>query len=211
MQLGGPFTAGPPADPATAAEVLRAAVAAGVDHIDTAQYYGAANDLIREADLHFAFGDPASGPGGFCLTYLQAMAAETVALAAGSPAPRLVTFAQVAPVAMMLGSADLLRGWVRSTLAGLAADDEHHARLRATLLVFLQSGGSYKTTAERLMLHKNSVQYRIRKAEESLGRPLAENRPDIELALQVSHWLGAAVLRRPGTPGRAAGDREHRS
>jgi aryl-alcohol dehydrogenase-like predicted oxidoreductase len=49
MQLDGPFGAGPPADPATAAEVLRAAVAAGVDHIDTAQYYGAANDLIREA------------------------------------------------------------------------------------------------------------------------------------------------------------------
>jgi DNA-binding PucR family transcriptional regulator len=177
------------------------------DRFDSAE----ASTAQASADIHFAFGDPASGPGGFCLTYLQAMAAETVALAAGSPAPRLVTFAQVAPVAMMLGSADLLRGWVRSTLAGLAADDEHHARLRATLLVFLQSGGSYKTTAERLMLHKNSVQYRIRKAEESLGRPLAENRPDIELALQVSHWLGAAVLRRPGTPGRAAGDREHRS
>ena len=49
MQLGGPFAAGPPADPATAAAVLRAAVAEGVDHIDTAGYYGAVNDLIREA------------------------------------------------------------------------------------------------------------------------------------------------------------------
>jgi pyridoxine 4-dehydrogenase len=51
MQLDGPFAAGAPADPATAVAVLRAAVAAGVDHIDTAQYYGAANDLIRAA-LH---------------------------------------------------------------------------------------------------------------------------------------------------------------
>ena len=167
------------------------------DRFDSAE----ASTAQAGADIHFAFGDPASGPGGFCLTYLQAMAAETVALAAGSPAPRLVTFAQVAPVAMMLGSADLLRGWVRSTLAGLATDDEHHARLRATLLVFLQSGGSYKATAERLVLHKNSVQYRIRKAEGSLGRPVAENRHDIELALQVSRWLGAAVLRRPQAPG----------
>ena len=111
-----------------------------------------------------------------------------------------MTFTKVAPVAMMLGSADLLRGWVRSTLAGLATDDEHHARLRETLLVFLQTGGSYKTTAERLVLHKNSVQYRIRRAEESLGRPVGESRQDIELALQVSRWLGAAVLRRPKTP-----------
>ena len=98
-------------------------------------------------------------------------------------------------MAMMLGSADLLRAWVLSTLAGLATDDEHHARLRDTLLVFLQTGGSYKATAERLMLHKNTVQYRIRKAEESLGRPVGENRHDVELALRASHWLGSSVLR----------------
>jgi DNA-binding PucR family transcriptional regulator len=83
---------------------------------------------------------------------------------------------------------------VLGTLGGLAADDEHHARLRATLLVFLQSGGSYKATAEQLMLHKNTVQYRIRKAEESLGRPVGENRHDVELALQAGHWLGLSVL-----------------
>jgi DNA-binding PucR family transcriptional regulator len=98
-------------------------------------------------------------------------------------------------VAMMLGSADLLRPWVLSTLAGLAGDDEHHARLRETLLAFLQTGGSYKTTAEKLTLHKNTVQYRIRKAEESLGRPVGENRHDVELALQASHWLGSSALR----------------
>ena len=165
------------------------------DRFDSAE----ASTADVSADIHFAFGDPAKGPGGFCLTYLQANAAESVALAAGSRAPQALTFTEVAPVAMMLGSADLLRGWVRSTLAGLAADDEHHARLRETLLVFLQSGGSYKATAERLVLHKNTVQYRIRKAEESLGRPVSENRHDVELALQAGFWLGAAVL----TPGPA--------
>ncbi len=40
MQLAGPFAAGTPPDRASAIGVLRAAVAAGVDHIDTAQYYG---------------------------------------------------------------------------------------------------------------------------------------------------------------------------
>jgi DNA-binding PucR family transcriptional regulator len=96
---------------------------------------------------------------------------------------------------MMLGSPDLLRAWVLATLGGLAADDEQQARLRDTLLVFLQSGGSYKTTAERLTLHKNTVQYRIRKAEESLGRPASQHRQDVELALQASRWLGPSVLR----------------
>ena len=79
-------------------------------------------------------------------------------------------------MAMMLGSSDLLRSWVLSTLAGLATDDEHHARLRGTLLVFLQMGGSYKATAERLMVHKNTVQYRLRRAEESIGRRRARTR-----------------------------------
>jgi DNA-binding PucR family transcriptional regulator len=151
-----------------------------------------------DGDLHFAFGDAAQGVTGFRLTHQQALAAQAVALAAGTP-PRVVTFGEVAPVAMMLGSAELLRAWVLATLGGLAADDVHHARLRDTLLVFLQSGGSYKAAAEQLTLHKNTVQYRIGKAEESLGRPAGENRQDVELALRASHWLGSAVLK-PAPP-----------
>src|SRR6266550_3482000 len=40
MQLADPYAFGPPPDRASAIGVLRAAVAARVDHIDTAQYYG---------------------------------------------------------------------------------------------------------------------------------------------------------------------------
>ena len=148
-----------------------------------------------DGDIHFAFGDVARDAAGFRLTHQQAIAAQAVALAARSPTPRSVAFGEVAPVAMMLGSPDLLRAWVLGTLAGLATDDEHHARLRDTLLVFLQTGGSYKTTAERLTLHKNTVQYRIHKAEESLGRAVGESQHDVELALRASHWLGSSVLR----------------
>jgi hypothetical protein len=150
-----------------------------------------------DRDIHFAFGDAAKGAAGFCLTHQEAVAAQAVALAGGSPARRVVGFSEVAPVAMMLTGSGLLRAWVLSTLAGLATDDEHHARLRDTLLVFLHTGGSYKTTAEQLMLHKNTVQYRIRKAEESLGQPVGGNRHNVELALQASHWLGSSVLQRP--------------
>src|SRR6202034_385710 len=104
------------------------------------------------AGIHVAFGDAVKGIAGFRLTHQQALAAQAVALAGGSP-PRVVTYSEVAPVAMMLGSTNLLRAWVLIRLAGLATDDEHHARLRDTLLVFLHTGGSYKTTAERLVPH----------------------------------------------------------
>jgi aryl-alcohol dehydrogenase-like predicted oxidoreductase len=53
MQLAGPGVFGPPKDRATALAVLKAAVAAGIDHIDTSDFYGPyiTNQLIREA-LH---------------------------------------------------------------------------------------------------------------------------------------------------------------
>jgi pyridoxine 4-dehydrogenase len=53
MQLPGPGVFGPPRDRQGALDVLRRVVDAGVNHIDTAQFYGpaVANDLIREA-LH---------------------------------------------------------------------------------------------------------------------------------------------------------------
>lgn len=53
MQLAGPGVFGPPQDRAAALAVLRAAVDAGVNHIDTSDFYGphVTNQLIREA-LH---------------------------------------------------------------------------------------------------------------------------------------------------------------
>jgi aryl-alcohol dehydrogenase-like predicted oxidoreductase len=53
MQLAGPGVWGPPKDPDGALAVLREAVAAGVNHIDTSDYYGphVTNQIIRQA-LH---------------------------------------------------------------------------------------------------------------------------------------------------------------
>jgi pyridoxine 4-dehydrogenase len=53
MQLAGPGVFGPPKDHAAALAVLREAIASGVDHIDTSDFYGphVTNQIIREA-LH---------------------------------------------------------------------------------------------------------------------------------------------------------------
>ncbi len=53
MQLAGPGVWGPPKDPDAAIAVLREAVASGVNHIDTSDYYGphVTNQIIRQA-LH---------------------------------------------------------------------------------------------------------------------------------------------------------------
>src|SRR3974390_1050591 len=51
MQLAGPGVFGPPKDPDGAVAVLREAVASGVNHIDTSDFYGphVTNQIIRKA------------------------------------------------------------------------------------------------------------------------------------------------------------------
>src|SRR5580700_10111722 len=53
MQLAGPGVFGPPKDPDAAVAILREAIAAGVNHIDTSDFYGphVTNQIIRRA-LH---------------------------------------------------------------------------------------------------------------------------------------------------------------
>ena len=153
-----------------------------------------------EAGIRFALGTPGAGVAGFRRTHQQAVGSHAVALAAGPAGQAVTRFADVAPVALMSGSAELLRAWVAETLGSLAADDDHNSTLRGTLRVFLHEGGSFKATAERLTLHKNTVQYRVRKAEEIIGRPVGQDRLQVELALLACYWLGASVLRPAGAP-----------
>jgi hypothetical protein len=166
---------------------------------------GGAGDHGADRKVRFALGSPARGVPGFRRTHQQAASAQAVALAAGPSGRPVTTFGDVAPLALMTGSLDLLQAWVIETLGPLADDDAAHARLRATLRAFLRENGSYKSTAERLTLHKNTVQYRIRKAEESLGHPLGDDRLNIELALLAGHWLGRSVLRSTREPPAGSG------
>ena len=79
MQLAGQFAARTPPDRESAIGVLQAAVAAGVDHIDTAQYYGpgTVNALIRDAlypypDQLAIVSKVAAGRDGSSAGYLRA-------------------------------------------------------------------------------------------------------------------------------------------
>ena len=117
-----------------------------------------------------------------------------MALAAGPSCSRVVLFADVAPVAMMCADMESTRAWVGETLGKLSVALERSEGLRETARVFLRTGGSYTAAADELFLHRNSVQYRVRQAEELRGRPFTDGRLDVELALLACHWLGASVL-----------------
>jgi len=159
----------------------------GREHLDAAL-------AEAECGVRVTVGDPGTGVGGFRDTHQQARRVHALALAAGDHCDRVLTFREVGTVALMTSDLNAARLWVASTLGPLAADDENCGRLRETLRVFLGSGGSYTAAAGELTMHKNSVQYRVRKAQELLPRGLAEGRLDVELALALCLRLGAAVL-----------------
>ncbi|MPY99115.1 MAG: hypothetical protein GEU97_14155 [Actinophytocola sp.] len=153
-------------------------------------------------EIHAALGQPAAGLDGFRATHRQALQAQALALAA-DPAHRMPVIAasQLGPLALVASEIAGVRAWVQDVLGGLAVDDENTARLRETVWSYLSSGSSLNTAAGELHLHKNSIQYRIRKAEDARGRSLSEGRIDVEVALLACRILGATVLRSPD-PGR---------
>jgi hypothetical protein len=141
-------------------------------------------------------GTPAPGAEGFRTSHLEAVRGQCVARMAGAAAPAVTWFgtSQVRIAALLAADPEFARRMVVGALGGLAVDTEAAARLRETLLVFLTERGSYLAASERLHLHKNTVKYRVERAIEERGRPLDDERFELECALVASRWLGASVL-----------------
>jgi hypothetical protein len=147
--------------------------------------------IARAGDpVRMACGAPAAGVEGFRTTHEQALRARTVTLAAGEDAPVVTLFDEVGAVSLLCADLDGATAWVRRVLGPLADPGPARARLRETLRVFLATGGSNTVTAGRLGVHPNTVKYRVRRAREARGRPIADDRLDVELALLACAWLG---------------------
>lgn len=143
-----------------------------------------------------AFGGVHPGLSGFRRSHSEALKAQRVAMIRDDPRHSVTGFHEngLSVAALLSLDLDETRRWVHDTLGPLARDDDQHGRLRDTLMVFFQHGSSYTATAEAVVMHKNSVKYRVANAEKVLGRQLNDDRQAIELALTACHWLGPAVL-----------------
>jgi hypothetical protein len=147
--------------------------------------------------VRLALGTVAAGVQGFRLTHLEADRARQVAMLANDRAHQLTSFADrgVRAAAMLAIDIETARRLVDDALGKLAVDTVHAAGLRDTLLTFLEERTSYTATAETLHLHKNTVRYRVGRALAQRGKPIDEDRLELELALVACHWLGRSVLR----------------
>jgi DNA-binding PucR family transcriptional regulator len=137
-------------------------------------------------DVQVAVGNPAEGIDGFVRTHQEALAARRVAGLFGRRYAAIVRHRSVALMALL--SADPLSAarFVETELGVLAAPTDAIARLRETLRVYFDENGSPSRTARRLNVNKNTVVYRVAKAEELLGHDLVDRRPELEAALRLA-------------------------
>jgi purine catabolism regulator len=94
----------------------------------------------------------------------------------------------------------LLSNQPRAALEGLVAavlgplierDAERSSELVTSVRAFIQAGGRWEPGAEALNVHRHTLRYRVRLAEELMGRDLtdAEDRMEVWLALKAAEVL----------------------
>jgi DNA-binding PucR family transcriptional regulator len=91
----------------------------------------------------------------------------------------------VAVIALCVADPEHATRFARQTLGSLGANDETTFRLAMTLNVYLRENRSRTRAAAELSVHPNTVNYRVRQAEERLGRSIDENSLELRLALTM--------------------------
>jgi DNA-binding PucR family transcriptional regulator len=143
--------------------------------------------LVTNSWINVSLGQISDGIGGFRRSHEEAVLARRVhQLRSQERQPTCVRFADVALEVMLTHSRDEARRFVSQQLGDLAAEDKSVARLRETLRVFLEENGSFQSAAARLGVHKNTVAYRIRRAEELLGHGVKERQLELQTALRLA-------------------------
>lgn len=152
------------------------------DPQDFAKRLAAASVPLR---THVVFGPPGRGVSGFRASHHDAEAAFALQSASHSAAS-VTAYRDVDLISLLLADRERAVRFARAELGPLG--DASHEEVRRTLAAYLEEGGSPSAAGQRLGVSRNTVTYRVRRAEELLGRPLTERRQHLEAALAI---LGA--------------------
>jgi DNA-binding PucR family transcriptional regulator len=140
-----------------------------------------------------AIGLPAPGVAGFRASHEQALAAAAFGMNSRS-GQWLFDYADVDMLVMLSAQADLARQFVRRELGGLAGPEDTAVTLRATLKCYLDTERSLSAAADKLHVARNTVAYRVQRAEQLRGRPIDSRRMQLQAALALAEELGDTVL-----------------
>ncbi|MFD4668881.1 PucR family transcriptional regulator [Lentzea sp. NPDC058450] len=145
------------------------------------------------AGVRIACGSAHPGPDGFRRSHREAE--DTARLMRLNPAqPPVVHHRDVALACLLAADVEGTRRFVHAELGDLAADTENAARLRETLRHYLRGERGLATTAARLHIARNTVTYRVKRAQELLGHDVGDRLPEVLAALEAAHAFGRVVL-----------------
>jgi hypothetical protein len=130
--------------------------------------------------VSLAVGEPRQGLEGWRLTHHEAKAAQQVMQRRPQP---LVQASDVILLAAVLRDELLARSLRETYLAPLDEMGDPGGILRGTLRAYFEAGFNAATAAAALQIDRHTVQRRLRKVEEALGRVLQSSHAEIEVAL----------------------------
>ncbi|WP_370070455.1 PucR family transcriptional regulator [Mycobacterium sp. MAA66] len=159
-------------------------------------------DVAPAEGIYVAVGTPLQGADGFRHSHRHALDARAVAVASNLAQRQFTAFSDhgISLSALVGSDIDAAAVWTREVLGPLAGPTDSDERLRETLYAFLRSGSSYKAAAEEQHLHTNSVKYRVHRAIERRGRPIDDDRLDVEVALLLCSQFGERLLQCQDAP-----------
>jgi hypothetical protein len=138
---------------------------------------------VESGAASIAVGIPAAGIAGFRRSHREAVDAQHLAVASGSPGG-LIRYADVELACLVADNEAGMEALIERELGPLVGDEKGYDRIRETLLAYLTFGGNVDATASSLIVHKNTIRYRLAQAEELIGHPLTERRTELALALR---------------------------
>jgi PucR C-terminal helix-turn-helix domain/GGDEF-like domain len=148
-------------------------------------------ERLLAGDVSVAVGEPHSGIDGWRLTHREAQAAQEVMLRK----PRRLTRARdVILLAAVLRDEALAKSLFETYLAPLEGHGDSGAVLRETLRAYFSAGLNAATAAAALAVDRHTVQRRLRKVEEALGRLLPECHAELVVALSLEELEAEADL-----------------
>ena len=144
-----------------------------------------ARTLRLPKGVSIAVGEPGYDLKGFRRTYIEADHARRVASLVAPQGGPITLYRNVAVAALCTADSDHASAFVSGILGPLAANDEVTFRLATTLATYLRENRSRTRAAEHLRVHPNTVSYRVRQAEELLGRDVSGDSLDLQVALTL--------------------------
>lgn len=135
--------------------------------------------------VSIAVGEPGYGLKGFRRTYIEASHARRVASLVAPQGGPLTRYRDVAVTALCTADGEHASAFVSGVLGLLAGNDDVTFRLATTLAAYLRENRSRTRAAARLGIHPNTVSYRVRQAEELLGRSVSRDSLDLQVALTL--------------------------